>query len=105
MFVVYDRAQAPRGLDQKVLPDEFLPNFISIMNVLKESGLAMRSIELNDLSLEEVDVLTANGPTIYFSLQFPADEYLPVIQKLMLTPTFDKLQYIDCRTQNRLFYK
>lgn len=102
---VYDRAQSPRGLDQKVLPDEFLPNFISIMNVLKESGLGVQAIELNDLSLEEVDVLTTNGPTIYFSLQFPADEYLPVIQKLMLQSNFAKLQYIDCRTQNRVFYK
>jgi hypothetical protein len=103
--VVYDSAQSPRGLDQKVLPDEFLENFISIMDVLKGSGLAVRAIELEDLSLEEVDVLTANGPTVYFSLQFPADEYLGVIQKLMLQPNFDKLQYIDCTTQNRLFYK
>jgi hypothetical protein len=105
VFTVYDKAQSPRGLNQKVLSDEFLPNFISIMNVLRASGLGVQAIELNDLSLEEVDVLTANGPTIYFSLQFPADEYLPVIQKLMLQPDFDKLQYIDCRTENRLFYK
>lgn len=105
IFVVYDTAQTPRGLDQEVLPDQFLPNFISIMNVLKESGLAVRAIELNNLSLEEVDVLTGNGPAIYFSLQFPADEYLPVIQKLMLQSNFDKLQYVDCTTQNRLFYK
>ena len=105
VYVVYDRAQAPRGLNQKVLPDAFLPDFISIINVLKASGLGVRTIELNNLALQEVDVLTANGPAIYFSLQFPADEYLPVIQKLMLQPTFDKLQYIDCRTRNRLFYK
>lgn len=105
VFVVYDSAQSPRGLNEPVLSSEFLSNFISIMNVLKGSGLGVRAIELNDLSLEEVDVLTANGPTIYFSLQFPADEYLPVIQKLMLQSNFDTLQYIDCRTQNRLFYK
>jgi|GEM_PF-773678 hypothetical protein len=105
VYVVYDSAQKPRGLNQKVLSDEFLPSFISIINVLRSSGLGVRAIELNDLSLQEVDVLTANGPTIYFSLQFPADEYLPVIQKLMLQPGFDKLSYIDCRTQNRLFYK
>jgi hypothetical protein len=105
VFVTQDSAQSPRGLNQKVLSDEFLPNFISIMNVLRESGLAVRSIELNDLSLQEVDVLTANGPEIYFSLQFPADEYLPIIQKLMLQSTFNTLQYVDCRTQNRLFYK
>ena len=105
VYTVYDRAQAARGLNQKILPDEFLANFISIMNVLRASGLSVQAIELNDLSLEEVDVLTANGPTIYFSLQFPADEYLPVIQKLMTQPNFNDLQYIDCRTENRLFYK
>jgi len=105
VFVVYDTAQNPRGLNQKVLSDEFLPNFISIMDVLRGSGLGVRAIELDDLSLQEVDVLTTNGPTIYFSLQFPADEYLPVIQKLMLQSSFDQLKYIDCRTQNRLFYK
>lgn len=105
IYVVYDSTQSPRGLNQKVLPVEFLSNFISIMDVLRSSGLGVRAIELKNLSLEEVDVPTVNGPTIYFSLQFPADEYLPVIQKLMLQPSFDKLQYIDCRTQNRLFYK
>ncbi len=105
VYTVYDRAQAPRGLNEKVLSAEFLPSFISIMNVLRASGLSVQAIELNDLSLEEVDVLTANGPTIYFSLQFPADEYLPVIQKLMLQSNFNKLQYVDCRTENRLFYK
>lgn len=105
VFTTYDRAQSPRGLNEKILPDEFLSNFISIMNVLRASGLGVRDIELNDLSLEEVNVQTANGPTIYFSLQFPSDEYLPVIQKLMLQPDFSKLQYIDCRTEHRVFYK
>jgi hypothetical protein len=105
VFVVYDKSQPPRGLNQKVLPDQFLQNFISIMNVLKGTRLGIREVELNDLSLQEVDVLTANGPAIYFSLQFPADEYLPVIQNLMAQPSFAKLQYIDCRTQNRMFYR
>jgi hypothetical protein len=105
VFTVYDRAQSPRGLDQKVLSDEFLPNFISVINVLRGSGLAVQAIGLNDLSLEEVDVLTANGPELYFSLQFPADEYLPVIQKLMAQSNFGSLQYVDCRTENRVFYK
>ena len=105
VFTVYDHAQSPRGLDQKVLSDEFLPNFISVMDVLRGSGIAVQAVELNDLSLEEVDVLTANGPELYFSLQFPADEYLPVIQKLMAQSNFDDLQYVDCRTESRVFYK
>ena len=87
--VVYDSAQSPKGLSQKVLSDEFLPNFLSIMNVLKGSGLGVSAIELRIFSLEQMDVLTAERAGIYFSLRFPADEYLPVIQKLMLQPNFD----------------
>jgi hypothetical protein len=105
IFVTYDRSQSSRGLNQTVLPSQFLPNFISAIDVLRGTGLGVRAIELNDLSLQEVEVLTTNGPTIYFSLQFPADEYSPVIQKLMLQSNFDKLQYVDCRTEHRLFYK
>jgi hypothetical protein len=105
IYVVDDSAQSPKGLGEKVLSDEFLPNFLSILSVLQQSGLGVKAIELNDLGLEEMDVITTNGPTIYFSLRFSADEYLPVIQSLMLQPTFDRLQYIDCRTENRVFYK
>jgi len=105
VYTVYDRAQTPRGLNQKVLSEGFLPNFISIINVLRASGLSVKAIDVNDLSLEEVNVQTANGPTIDFSLQFSADEYLPIIQKLMAQSNFAKLQYVDCRTENRLFYK
>jgi hypothetical protein len=105
IFVVQDHSQAERGLNQKVLPDEFTDNFISILDLLRRSDLNVKEIDLNDLSLEEVDVVTTNGPTIYFSLRFPADDYLGVIQKLMTQSNFDTLQYIDCRTEDRVYYK
>ncbi len=105
IYVVDDSAQAPAGLNEKVLPQQFLSNFLSIVNVLRQANLAVKAIDLTDLTLQQVDVITANGPTLYFSLNFPADEYLPVIQKLMLQPNFDRLQYIDCTTQNRAYYK
>lgn len=105
IYVVDDSAQAPAGLNEKVLPPQFLSNFLSIVNVLRQANLAVKAIDLTDLSLQQVDVVTANGPTLYFSLNFPADEYLPVIQKLMLQPNFDRLQYIDCTTENRVYYK
>jgi hypothetical protein len=105
IFAVQDSAQSPQGLNQKVLPAEFLSNFISIMNVLRATGLGVKEIDLSNLALQEVDVQTTNGPELYFSLQFPADNYLEYIQKLMSEPGFSAIQYIDCRTQNRLYYK
>ncbi len=105
IFMVNDYSQKDRGLGSAVLPPEFDQNFISIMNVLKATGLGVKEIDLNDLSLEEVDVRTAVGPTLEFSLRFPADEYLPVLQSLIAQPGFAKLQYVDCRTEDRVFYK
>lgn len=105
IYVVDDSAQTPVGLNEKVLPQQFLSNFLSIVSVLRQANLAVKAIDLTDLTLQQVDVVTANGPTLYFSLNFPADEYLPVIQKLMLQPNFDRLQYIDCTTENRVYYK
>jgi hypothetical protein len=105
IYVVDDSAQRPTGLNEKILPQEFLLNFLSVVNVLRQAHLSVKAIDLTDLGLQQVNVLTANGPTIYFSLNFPADEYLPVIQKLMLQPNFGRLQYIDCTTQNRMYYK
>lgn len=105
IMVVHDYSQNPTGLNEKVLPAEFTANMISILNVIKATGLNINTIDLNDLSLEEIDITTNNGPALYFSLRFPADEDLPVIQSLMAQGGFDAIQYIDCRTENRVYYK
>jgi hypothetical protein len=105
IVVVHDHSQNVRGLNQKVLPDAFAANFISIVNVLHKSNVGIQEIDLNDLSLEEVDVMTTGGPEIYFSLRFPADDDLGVLQNLLAQGGFDKLQYVDCRTEDRVYYK
>ncbi len=105
IFVVNDYSQSDRGLGNTVLPVDFNTNLISVMNVLRAAGLGVREMDLRDLSLEEVDAQTTAGPVIEFSLRFPADDYLPVLKQLAAQSGFDKLQYIDCRTQDRVFYK
>lgn len=105
IVVVHDYSQSPRGLGQEVLPDEFTANFISVVNVLHESNISVQEIDLNDLSLEEVDAIATAGPTIEFSLRFPADDYMGVLQNLASQSSFGKLQYVDCRTEDRVFYK
>ena len=105
IFVVHDYAQSKLALGGKVLPDKFVSNLLSIINVLRTSGLSIQTIALNDLLLQQIDVTTANGPAISFSLRFPSNDDLAVLKNIMAKPGFSKLQYIDFTVENRAYYK
>jgi hypothetical protein len=102
---VHDYSQTSLGLNEEILPDNFIPNAFSVFNVLRASNLGIKEIRLNDLSLEELEVDIYDGPKLYFSLRFPAGNLLQVIQSFYIKPGFDKLQYLDFRVQNRVYYK
>ena len=105
ILVIHDYTHDHIALNEPVIPAEFMPDLLSIVNTIKGSGLAVQSIALNDLALEQLNVTAVSGPVIYFSLRFPADEDLSVLQKLMTQPGFNKLEYIDFTVENRAFYK
>jgi len=105
LFAIQDYSQTDPGLGKNILPDEFIPNLVSIVNVVASSGISVDTAALNDIGLEEIDITTYNGPELYFSLRFPADEDLPVLQSLMAKSDFGKLEYIDFRVENRAYYK
>ncbi len=105
LFAVHDYSGRDPGLGGTILPAEFAGNLMSILDVVRQSGIAVNEIALRDTSLEEIDVTTYNGPDIYFSLRFSADEDLPVLQGIMQKPGFAKLQYIDFRVLNHAYYK
>ena len=105
IFAVHDYSRRGLAIGGNVLPDIFMPDMLSIMDAARASGVIVKEIALNDLSLQEVDVSIYNGPSIYFSLRFSAEEELPVLQQLMAKPNFSSLQYIDFRTENRAYYK
>ncbi len=105
LFAVHDYSQAGLGLTQQILPNIFITNFMSILDVVKQSGLTVKEIALKDLNLQEIDVATYEGPDVYFSLRFSAANDLPVLTNLMAKPGFAKLQYVDFRVENRAYYK
>ena len=105
LFAVHDYTQTGLGVSGKILPDMFVPNLISVLGAIKTSGLTIKEVAQNDLSLEEIDVSTYNGPVLYFSLRFSAAEDVPVLEQLMQKPDFNSLHYVDFRTENRAYYK
>jgi lambda repressor-like predicted transcriptional regulator len=105
LFAVHDYSQKGLGIGKNILPGIFVPNMLSILGTVKASSITVKEIALNDISLQEVDVSTYNGPAFYFSLRFSADDDLEVLRQLMEKPDFNSLQYVDFRTENRVYYK
>jgi hypothetical protein len=103
--VVKDYSQENVGMNDAVLPQEFMPNLFPILDVLQGSGLSVKEVGLYHLDLEEMEVTTWNGPKILFSLRFPPQGALEVINSLKTRAGFKKLTYIDFRVENRAYYK
>ncbi len=105
IVTVNDYSQAGSGLNSKILPSDFIPSILSIFHVLQASSLNIQEIRLRDLALQELEAATYNGPIIYFSLRFPAENARAVIENFLAKPGFSKLQYLDFRVENRVYYK
>ncbi|MEK7077437.1 MAG: hypothetical protein AAB967_04385, partial [Patescibacteria group bacterium] len=73
--------------------------------VLGEAGVNWKEVRLNDLRLQEVEARVYGGPRMRFSMRFPADNALGVIQSLMAKPEFPRLEYLDFRVERRAYYK
>ena len=73
----------------------------------KGHNIIARRMDLHQL---EANRLASGLPNQRFSqnilsLRFPADDDLAVLQSLMSKPSFNNLQYVDFRVENRAFYK
>jgi cell division septal protein FtsQ len=92
----------------KVLPEGQIPNLFSVLRVLSAARLGAKEIRLDNAALSELKVLTYNGPEIYFSLRFSADNALVVLNSMRAATTtagLEKLEYIDFRAENRAYYR
>lgn len=76
-----------------------------IINFLKIVDISFGRIEVGDLSGEDAWVDVREGPTIYFSLRFSPMFGLEVVESLKTSPEWEKIEYIDLRAENRVFYK
>ena len=103
---VSDYVRPKADLGEKVLPPQFLPNLMLILETLDASGLSIKEVRLDSLEDQEIKVLTYDGPSLYFSLRFPAATSLAVIRSFLTKPDdFRRLEYLDFRVENRAYYK
>lgn len=103
--VVHDYSGRTLALGSVALAPELMPNLISVFRVIDASGIGVREVRLQSLDVQEIHVRTYAGPELYFSLRFPVDSDLTVLQSLKTKPEFSKLQYVDFRVENRAYYK
>lgn len=106
---ISDFAQEYPRLSSRVIPAKFLPPLFSIFRVLEEAGIHPLEITIQNLDLEEVQVKTAEGPILSFSLRFSAESTLGVLSSLrsgsMGAKPFRELKYVDFRVEHRAYYK
>lgn len=114
--VVDDYSERALGPGARVLPEEFVENLFSVLRAVSDSGISIKEIRLNDFNLQEIEVTTYDnglpsealakeGPKVYFSLRFPADNTAAVIKSLVSQGKFGTLEYLDFRVENRAYYK
>ncbi|MDP3052821.1 MAG: hypothetical protein Q8N22_02615 [bacterium] len=83
---------------------QFAENTLEIIKQIKNSSLAVSRFSIENPNLEELTVETT-GPKLYFSLRFLPQNFDKVLNDLINRPNFRKLEYIDFRVENRIYYK
>lgn len=89
-----------------VLEPDFAQNLIKIFGVLGKSGLGIRALKLENLNELEIffDQPQTLLPKIYFSLKEDPEFALAAVENLK-SIGLNKIEYIDFRVENKVYYK
>jgi hypothetical protein len=93
------------GKFKNVLDERGVAAIMGVWKVLRLAGLHAQNIRLSSPQLEEITVTLNSGPSLLFSARLDPTYALPVIMQLKSEGTFNGLQYLDFRVQNRAYYK
>ena len=93
------------GLNFRVLPEQFLKNIFQILETTENLGLSVKEVRIDSLEKEELTAITYAGVAFYFGLRYPAGNLASAIDALRQKVDFDKLEYVDFRVENRVYYK
>jgi len=106
IYKVDDFSERQLIIGDKVIKEDLFANLLKIFNVLEQSDLNVRTLQIKDLSLQETTIEPVNAliPKIYFSLRFDPVFSMPAIQAIK-EYGLNKIEYVDFRVENRAYYK
>jgi hypothetical protein len=103
---VQDENMRPLPLGESVWKDEkAFKNVLETIYEVRGSGIAIAHINIKDYALREWEIRPAKGGVIYLSVDFVPEKIGDIIESVLEKTTWDALQYIDLRVQNRVYFK
>ena len=106
LLKVHSLNSLPILLGGQILPRvEWIQNMFNTIYIIKSAGENVRNITIKEYALEEWEADLALGSRLLFSLNFIPKNLEGLIQNLEKRFDLMKLDYIDFRVENRIFYK
>ena len=103
---IIDPNERPLVLGEAFLPrPQWVTNMFAVLNSIENSGLLIAGITLRDIAVQEWEATLTLGPKLFFDFNVIPDDLDTVLTSLGERVDFSRLQYLDFRVQNRVYYK
>lgn len=104
IYKINDLSGKKFKIGEMALPQNLFDNVIKIFKVLEEIKLSVKTLNIYSLELQEGYIESPLMPKIYFSLRFAPNFNNAIFQNLKEIG-LQKIEYIDLRIENRVYYK
>jgi len=103
--LVIELSDRKLNLKSEIIDKKQVGYLLEIVEFLRLAKINFSRLEVNDLLGEDVQANTSRGPIIYFSLRFSPMFGLGVVKSFKDYGEWEKIEYIDFRAENKVFYK
>jgi len=104
--VITDKTNRDIFLGRKLIDKEKLKNLIKATEMFSEFGWVMTEIVIDDSLLRDAVVTIASGQKIFISLlRSPETEGRPILNEMILSDKWSRIEYVDIRVEGKGFYK
>jgi len=84
---------------------EWQLNMFAVMNVLKANNMPVKEIRIKEYALREYEAIFNSGVRLRFDFDVFPKNFDSILKNTTKTISLDKIEYIDFRIPNKIFYK